>query len=97
MPQRHGHKPLPLQSLQRAPRLPKVQRAAQAHDPALSLLTDLHHSPCVVASHRDGLDATLHLMMRAGVRMVFVAGEYVDCHALSLLRSDWQAMKGKAT
>ena len=29
--------------------------------------------------------------------MVFVAGEYVDCHALSLLRSDWQAMKGKAT
>ena len=32
MPQRHGHKPLPLQSLQLAPRLPKVQRAAQAHD-----------------------------------------------------------------
>ncbi|MFG6465277.1 GNAT family N-acetyltransferase [Roseateles sp. BYS87W] len=27
--------------------------------------------------------------------MVFVAGEYVDCHALSLLRSDWRAMKGK--
>ena len=28
----------------------------------------------VVAGHRDRLDQTLHLMMRAGVRMVFVAG-----------------------
>ncbi|KQY89133.1 MULTISPECIES: GNAT family N-acetyltransferase [Roseateles] len=28
--------------------------------------------------------------------VVFVAGEYVDCHALSLLRSDWLAMKGRA-
>lgn len=28
--------------------------------------------------------------------IVFVAGEYVDCHSLSLLRDDWQAMKGKA-
>lgn len=74
MPQRHGHKPLPLQALQLAPRLPHVQRVARADDPALSLLTDLHHSPCVVASHRDGLEATLHLMMRAGVRMVFVSG-----------------------
>jgi [ribosomal protein S5]-alanine N-acetyltransferase len=25
--------------------------------------------------------------------MVFVAGEYRDCHALSLLRSDWRALK----
>lgn len=74
MPQRQGYKPLSLQALHMAPRLPKVLRAAQAHDPALSLLTDLHHSPCVVASHSDGLDATLHLMMRAGVRMVFVSG-----------------------
>lgn len=28
--------------------------------------------------------------------IVFVAGEYVDCHSLSLLRSDWLAMKGRA-
>lgn len=74
MPQRHGHKPLSVQTLSLAPSLPKVQRSAQLNDPALSLFTDLHRSPCVVASHRDGLDQTLHLMRRAGVRMVFVAG-----------------------
>ena len=74
MPQRHGYKPLSVQSLALAPSLPKVQRSAQSHDPALSLFTDLHHSACVVASHRDGLQQTLHLMRRAGVRMVFVAG-----------------------
>lgn len=74
MPLRHGFKPLSLRSLSVAPRLPQVQRSAQPHDSALSLLTDLHHSPCVVASHRDGLEQTLHLMMRAGVRMVFVSG-----------------------
>ena len=74
MPQSHGYKPLSVQSLSLAPSLPKVQRSAQSHDPALGLFTDLHHSPCVVASHRDGLDQTLHLMRRAGVRMVFVAG-----------------------
>jgi RimJ/RimL family protein N-acetyltransferase len=27
--------------------------------------------------------------------LVFVAGEYVDCHSLSLLRSDWLARKGR--
>jgi CBS domain len=74
MPQRHGYKPLSVQALSLAPSLPKVQRSAQSHDPALSLFTDLHHSACVVASHRDGLEQTLHLMRRAGVRMVFVAG-----------------------
>ncbi len=26
--------------------------------------------------------------------IVFVGGEYVDCHSLALLRSDWLAMKG---
>lgn len=67
-------KPLPLSSVSVAPQLPKVQRHATPHDPALSLLTDLHHSACVVAHHHDGLDATLHLMLRAGVRMVFVSG-----------------------
>ena len=73
MPLRHGYKSLNVQALGLAPSLPRVQRSAQAHEPALSLLTDLHQSACVVASHRDGLDATLHLMMRAGVRMVFVS------------------------
>ncbi len=74
MPHRQGYKPLSIQSLSLAPNLPKVQRSAQLSDPALTLFTNLHHSPCVIASHRDGLDQTLHLMRRAGVRMVFVAG-----------------------
>jgi hypothetical protein len=66
--------PLNLSSVSVAPRLPSTQRNAAPQDAALTLFTDLSHGPCVVASHRDGLDATLHLMMRAGVRMVFVAG-----------------------
>ena len=71
----HGRfKPLSLSSLAVAPSLPDTQRHARPEDPALSLLTDLCHSACVVAGHRDRLDQTLHLMMRAGVRMVFVAG-----------------------
>lgn len=74
MPLNQGFKPLKLSSLLHAPKLPSVQRTAQPEDPALSLLTDLHHAPCVVAQHQDGLGQTLHLMMRAGVRMVFVAG-----------------------
>lgn len=67
-------KPLSLSSMSMAPELPKVQRTARPEDAALSLLTDLQLSPCVVASHHDGLGQTMHLMMRAGVRMVFVAG-----------------------
>ena len=51
MPHRHGYKPLSVQALALAPSLPKVQRSAQPHDPALSLFTDLHHSPC-----RQGCD-----------------------------------------
>lgn len=74
MPLTQRFKSLPLTSLSVAPSLPKVQRSARPEDPALALLTDLHHSACVVANHRDGLDATLQLMMRAGVRMVFVSG-----------------------
>lgn len=74
MPQSNRFKPLPLSTMTMAPDLPKVQRMAMPHDSALSLLTDLHHSACVIASHRDGLDQTLHLMLRAGVRMVFVSG-----------------------
>ena len=78
MPQTHSFKPLRLSVLSGAPSLPAVQRVALPHDSALSLLTDLHHSACVVASHQDGLDQTLHLMMRAGVRMVFVSGATGD-------------------
>jgi hypothetical protein len=74
MPARHGFKPLELSGLSQAPTLPRIVRAARPEDPALSLITDLHHGPCVVASHLDGLPQTLHLMMRAGVRMVFVSG-----------------------
>lgn len=74
MPLTHRFKPLALSSMSSAPTLPAVQKVALPEDSALSLLTDLHHSACVVASHLDGLDQTLHLMMRAGVRMVFVSG-----------------------
>jgi hypothetical protein len=66
-------KPLELSSLTAAPGLPQSQRQAHPEDPALSLLTDLSHSACVVASYQDGLQSTLHVMRRAGVRMVFVA------------------------
>ncbi|MBI2734234.1 MAG: CBS domain-containing protein [Aquabacterium sp.] len=74
MPLTSRFKPLALSSMTTAPELPKVQRMALPHDAAMSLLTDLHHSACVVAQQHDGLDETLHLMLRAGVRMVFVAG-----------------------
>lgn len=74
MQHRLGNKPLTVQSLALAPSLPKVQRSARPHDPALSVLTDLMQAPCVVADHSDGLEPTLHLMRRAGVRMVFVTG-----------------------
>lgn len=74
MPQIHHFKPLPLSSMSTAPTLPMVQKVALPQDAALSLLTDLHHSACVVASYQDGLAQTMHLMMRAGVRMVFVSG-----------------------
>ncbi|HET8870837.1 MAG TPA: CBS domain-containing protein [Aquabacterium sp.] len=74
MPQANRFKPLTLMSMAHAPHLPAVARTAEPHHPALSLLTDLQQSPCVVASHSDGIEATLHLMKRAGVRMVFVSG-----------------------
>ncbi|RZI84176.1 MAG: CBS domain-containing protein [Rubrivivax sp.] len=67
-------KPLELASLNTAPGLPQTQRQAHPEDPAMGLLTDLSHSACVVASHQDSLESTLHVMRRAGVRMVFVAG-----------------------
>ncbi len=74
MPLANRFKPLSLMSLSHAPNLPQVLRTAEPHHPALSLLTDLHQSPCVVARSSDGIEQTLHLMMRAGVRMVFVSG-----------------------
>lgn len=67
-------KPLELSSLKTSPGLPQCQRHAQPEDPAIGLLTDLSHSAVVVASHRDSLDSTLHVMLRAGVRLAFVAG-----------------------
>lgn len=99
MPQRHGYKPLSVQALALAPGLPKVQRSAQPHDPALSLFTDLHHSPCVIASHRDGLEQTLHLMRRAGVRMVFVAGpdgELVGMVTAEVLQGERPVLRASA-
>ncbi len=99
MPQRHGYKPLSVQALALAPSLPKVQRSAQPHDPALSLFTDLHHSPCVIASHRDGLDQTLHVMRRAGVRMVFVAGadgELVGMVTAEVLQGERPVLRASA-
>lgn len=67
-------KPLELSSLRTMPGLPQCHRQAHAEDSALSLLTDLSHSAVVVASQHDSLESTLHVMLRAGVRMVFVDG-----------------------
>lgn len=86
MPLTSRFKSLPLSSMTTAPELPKVQRMALPHDAALSLLTDLHHSACVVAQQHDGLDQTLHLMLRAGVRMVFVAG--VDGELIGMVTAE---------
>jgi len=66
--------PLPLISLSAATRLHRSTTAAQLDDPALSQMTDLRQGPCVVADHLDGLDETLHVMLRAQVHMAFVAG-----------------------
>jgi CBS domain containing-hemolysin-like protein len=43
-------------------------------DDASTVFTDLRASACVLVGHRDGVDQTLHVMQRAGVRMVFVGG-----------------------
>ena len=71
----HRFQPLSLSSVGAAPSLPGVRRSSASPDePALALFTDLQQGACVVANHADGLGDTLHLMMRAGVRMVFVRG-----------------------
>ncbi len=82
MPAKDLFRPLPLASLKAAPTLPKVQQTAGLGDDALSLFTDLRHSSIVMASHQDGLDQTLHVMKRAGVRMVFVTGVHGELMGL---------------
>lgn len=52
--------------------LPAERRPAKLADRALELFTDLTDGPCVVVLESDGLDETLNLMLRAGVRMAFV-------------------------
>lgn len=74
MPHDTRFRPLPLSSLKVAPKVPQLSRSARPDDRALPLLTDLRFSAVVVASHRDGLEQTLHVMMRSGVRMAFVSG-----------------------
>ena len=86
MPSSQRFQPVPLSSLHAAPSLPQLKRDAQPHDRALPLLTDLRFAPVIVASHRDGLDVTLHVMMRAGVRMAFVSG--VDGALVGLVTAD---------
>jgi CBS domain containing-hemolysin-like protein len=86
MPLNDPFRPLPLVSLASPPALPKVEQTAGLNDDALSLFTDLRHSSIVMASHQDGLDQTLHVMKRAGVRMVFVVG--VHGELLGLVTAD---------
>lgn len=86
MPANDHFRPLPLASLAQTPALPKLQQAAALDDDALSLFTDLRLSSIVMASHQDGLDQTLHVMKRAGVRMVFVTGVHGDL--LGLVTAD---------
>jgi len=80
------YQPVPLSSLTVAPSLPQFKRVSHPQDRALPLLTDLRFAPLVVASHRDGLGETLHVMMRAGVRMAFVSG--VDGQLAGMITAD---------
>ena len=86
MPANDVFRPLALSSVKSQLTLPKVQQTANLSDDALSLLTDLRLSSIVMASHHDGLDQTLHVMKRAGVRMVFVTG--VHGELLGLVTAD---------
>lgn len=67
-----GFHPLPLSGLNGSPRLVSTQQHALMSDAALPLMTDLSHSPCVMADHLDGVEATLHTMVGARVHMAFV-------------------------
>lgn len=74
MPHLPAFRPLPLSTPSAVPALPQVTQTATLDDAALTLFTDLRTSACVLAGHRDSVDQTLHVMQRAGVRMVFVSG-----------------------
>ena len=63
-----GGEPLPLAH-------PTERVRVTSRDPALAVYSDLRSGPCVVVPPTDGLDATLQLMLRAGVRMAFVGDE----------------------
>ena len=52
--------------------MPAERRPVQLADRALELFTDLADGPCVIVLESDGLQETLDLMLRAGVRMAFV-------------------------
>jgi CBS domain containing-hemolysin-like protein len=67
-----GFHPLPLSGLNDSPKLVTTQRRANLTDAALPLMTDLSHSPCVMADHLDGVEPTLHTMVSARVHMAFV-------------------------
>lgn len=51
---------------------PHERLSAGLGDAALKVYTDLRSGPCVIVPANDGLDETLRLMLRAGVRMAFV-------------------------
>ncbi|MBB4845839.1 hypothetical protein HNP55_004391 [Paucibacter oligotrophus] len=77
---------LPLARSQRAPRLPMPEVNARLSDPALSLMTSFRFAPCVMADQGDGVDQTLHMMLRARVHMSFVTG--VDGAVIGLVTRD---------
>jgi len=78
--------PLPLAHSSGAPRLPMPEANAHLSDPALSLMTSFRFAPCVMADQDDGLDETLHMMLRARVHMSFVTG--VDGAIVGLVTRD---------
>ena len=67
-----GFHPLPLASITGSPRLTEAQPRASLAEPAIGLMTDLSHAPCVMADHMDALEPTLHTMVSAHVHMAFV-------------------------
>lgn len=81
-----GFHPLPLNLVAAPPLRHEGHTIARLGDPALSLLTDLTHAPCVMADHLDDLDSTLHTMVRAHVHMAFVTG--VDEQVVGMITTD---------
>jgi CBS domain containing-hemolysin-like protein len=81
-----GFHALPLSAVSAPPLRDEGFTTAKLTDPALSLLTDLSHAPCVMADHLDGLDSTIHTMVRAHVHMAFVTG--VDEQVVGMITTD---------